>query len=170
MPRQILAQTMVACLTMTEFFKTSQHRWALLMLTLTLACASSGRSSGTDPCADFELDVKKVWTVDTRINLEAKLLERWSGETKLEVAKMRTEVVVTSMDRFARSWVMMRQATCNDHFKRDLLPADKYQSRVQCLDAALQRQNTFVQSLSDGGELASDALSWLDQELQQCGK
>ncbi len=114
--------------------------------------------------------MKKVWTKDTRVSLEAKLLERWGGEAQMEVAKQRTEEVVTGMDRFARSWVMMRQASCNDHFKRDLLPADQYQARVQCLDGALQRQNTFVQALSAGGELASDALAGLDQELQQCGK
>lgn len=146
------------------------------MLALTLgspiACASGSSSPGgsKDLCADFELDVKKVWAKDTRVGLEAKLLERWGGEVQMEVAKQRTEEVVTGMDRFARSWVMMRQASCNDHFKRDLLPADQYQARVLCLDGALQRQSTFVQALSAGGELASAALAGLDQELQQCGK
>ncbi len=151
-----------------------QRSGARLLLVLALgspvACASSGPGASKDPCADFDLDVKKVWTKDTRVSLEAKLLERWGGEAQMEVAKQRTEEVVTGMDRFARSWVMMRQASCNDHFKRDLLPTDQYQARVQCLDGALQRQYTFVQALSAGGELASDALAGLDQELQQCGK
>jgi len=134
------------------------------------ACATSRSRAPADPCGDFTLDVKKVWSQSTRVSVEGKLLERWGGEGQLEVARQRASAVITEMDRFGRSWVMMREAVCNDHFKRGLLDKDDYRVRVQCLDAALQRQNTLVQAMTGGGELASDALTGLDRELQQCGR
>jgi hypothetical protein len=139
-----------------------------LLFGLFVACATRP-GAAADRCADFELDVKRVWSQETKVRVEAKLLERWSGEGELEVARARAEEVGTRMDRFAQSWVMMRQAVCNDHFKRGLLSAEDYRARVKCLDGALQRQNTLVQAMSGGEELAADALAGLDQELQRCG-
>lgn len=150
------------------------RRWRLapaLSLVSVFACATSSAPTGAaDTCADFELDVRRVWSQETKIKLEGKLLERWGGEGQIEIARERAQEVTTHMDRFARSWVMMRQSVCNDHFKRGLLDAEGYRVRVACLDAALQRQNTLVQAMSGDGELAADALAALDQELQGCGQ
>lgn len=143
----------------------------LIPFVFVVACArSSEPGNSPDRCADFELDVRRVWSNETRVKVEAKLLERWGGEGTIEVGRQRVQEVTTHMDRFARSWVMMRQAVCNDHFKRGLVDAEEYRVRVGCFDAALQRQNTLVQAMSASGELAAEAFDELDRELQQCGK
>ena len=148
-------------------------------LALCLACAylpACGGSSTpeanntppSDPCADFDLDVKKVWSEETKVNLRAELMGQWQGEFGADVAQERAQSVETKMDDISRDWVMLRRSACLDHFKRGLGTDAEYQARVDCFDRVLQHQRSALSELGRDAEAGAAAMDSLNQELATC--
>ena len=157
------------------------ERYALIwsrshLLTSLLVCClglvgcektTTPEEASTDPCGDFELDVKKVWNDDVRVELGAKILEH-GGDAEIEVRRAKVRSVETTMDAFSRDWVMLKRSACLDHFKRDMLTKEQYQSRSQCFDSLLTRQRTLVQAMMGDPSLGADALEEINRETTRC--
>jgi len=135
------------------------------------ACAGSAppsRNGTDDPCADFELDVRRVWSDETKVNLRASLMDQWSSELDVHVAQEKAQEIETSMDRVAQDWVMLRRSACMDHFKRSVGTADDYRSRTVCFDRVLQRQRAAIEALARDAAAGRSALDAIGQELDSC--
>ncbi|HEU5076186.1 MAG TPA: hypothetical protein VFU02_18465 [Polyangiaceae bacterium] len=149
-----------------------------LRLTLCLLCAPLAACGGSstpgansavaDPCTDVDLDVKKVWSEETKVDLRAELMGQWGGELGTEVARQRAQSVETQMDDIARDWVMLRQSACLDHFKRGLGTDAEYQARVACFDSVLQHQRSALGALARDADAGVAALDDLNRELVTC--
>ena len=132
---------------------------------LLCSCASSPPPQqgqpGSDPCADVELDVEKVWSAGIRAEFLGKGGEI-AGETR--------QAVATRLDALSRDWVMLRRSVCLDHFKRQVIDKQQYASRAQCLDQTLQRQRTLIAALDAGSEAQPESqLQALSDEIGRCG-
>ena len=93
-----------------------------------------------DPrCADFELDVQRVWNAETKAEIKGRF-----GSTGVAYAQQTYESVVTRMDDATRDWVMLRESLCNDCLVRGLIPRELYAAASMCYDAALIRQRTAI--------------------------
>ncbi len=131
---------------------------------LAAGCGAGSNGAATaDPCADFELDVKKVWNAEARIRLSAAMKEISAGGSAVK-----EEEVVTKMDDVTRDWVMLKQSACNDHFKRGLLSAEEYRKKADCFDAFLQHVRAMLTALEKGDGVAADGLMTAPGELDQC--
>jgi hypothetical protein len=138
------------------------------------ACASSqspapvGASSRADACSDFDLDVKKVWSEETKVNVQANLMGQWGGQLGTDVARERAQSVTTHMDQISQDWVMLRRSACLDHFERHVGTDAEYQARVDCLNRILARQRTVVTTLNSDAKQSAEAMSGLNGELEKC--
>ena len=130
--------------------------------TTQLACAGTGKNSASqaDPCADFDIQVEKVWSASIR----GQVMQH-GGEIEVE----KRESVVNKMDRISEDWVMMRTSVCKDHFVRGVIDQPTYAARVRCFDDRLERQRTLSETLQAGGDGTSlDAIAGsLDELLAQ---
>ena len=121
-----------------------------------------------DPCSDFDLDVRKVWSEQTKVEVRASIMDQWSAELGADVAAQQAQSVETSMDRIASDWVMLRRSACLDHFKRGIGSDGEYQAKVGCFDRVLQRQRTALGELGEGSAAGLAAIEGLNQELASC--
>lgn len=123
--------------------------------------APAESKADSDPCADVELDVEKVWSAGIRAEFLGKGGEI-AGETR--------QAVATKLDALSRDWVMLRRSVCLDHFKRQVISQAAYASRAACLDQNLQRQRSLIAAL-DGGSTADPGaqLQSLSDEVGKCG-
>ncbi|NVB38014.1 hypothetical protein G6O69_09235 [Pseudenhygromyxa sp. WMMC2535] len=127
------------------------------------ACAGSRASSSqskTDPCADFEVEVERVWSASVRA-------EFMKQSAALEVE--RRQAVANEMDLIAEDWVRTRTSVCRDHFVRGIIDAETYAARVRCFDDRLERQRSSSELLRAAGDAADLALveASLDELLAQ---
>lgn len=126
---------------------------ALLPLLCALACANAKRGATSDPCADFEVEVERVWSAA----IKAQVMEK-GGELEVE----RRSAVTNKMDHVSEDWVRMRTSVCKDHFVRGLISKDDYAARVRCFDDRLDRQRKLVELLQ-GGAAAGEIEAAIDQ-------
>ena len=142
---------------------------AVSLLGVGCAHASSQRAGGADAaCDDFQTDVEHVWNEQTKVNVRASLMDRWSGELGVDVARQQSESVASKMDRVAQDWVMLRRAACMDHFKRGVGSAEAYQARARCFDDVLQTQRNVLIGLQNGSVASVSDVSALDGVLDRC--
>jgi hypothetical protein len=124
------------------------------------APAEAGKPA-SDPCADVELDVEKIWSASIRAEFLGKG-GAIAGETR--------QAVATKLDALSRDWVMLRRSVCLDHFKRQVITQQQYASRAACLDQNLQRQRSLIAALDAGGQVELDSeLKSVSDEIGQCG-
>jgi hypothetical protein len=134
----------------------------VLVLCLLAGCGGTQDpgGGGDDPCADVELDVKRVWSAEIRAEVVG-----YGGQ----IGGMTREEVATRMDDVSRDWAMLRRSACRDHFVRHLISAEDLAAKNRCLDGTLQKQRTLVESLrSPSAELSPDAMQSLSQDLDGC--
>jgi hypothetical protein len=140
--------------------------------TMVLACGGSQKpdanSTANDQCSDFELDVKKVWSEETKVKVQADFMGQWGGTLGADVAQQRAQSVGTSMDRIAQDWVMLRRSVCMDHYKRGLGTDAEYQARVDCFNRVLSRQRMVLEQLNKDADAATTAMDGLNGELDSC--
>ena len=122
-----------------------------------LACAAAPPRT-SDPCADFEVEVERVWSASIR----AEALDR-GGELEIESRR----AVVNKLDRISEDWVMMRTSVCRDHFVRELISKAEYAARVRCFDDRLDRQRTLAEALAGGGADLASVDGALDELLAE---
>ena len=126
------------------------------------AAPAQPAKSDSDPCADVELDVEKVWGASIRAEFLGKG-GAIAGETR--------QAVATKLDALSRDWVMLRRSVCLDYFKREVISKQQYSSRAACLDQNLQRQRTLIAALDAGSEAQPDSqLKAVSDEIGRCGK
>jgi tetratricopeptide (TPR) repeat protein len=91
------------------------------------------------PCEDFELDVERIWSKQTRAQVKA-------GIVQLDASSGKTiaERVVTRMDAVTRDWVMMQQRCCIDTVVHKTMPAEVYTKITACLLTNLAQQRQIV--------------------------
>lgn len=102
-----------------------------------------------DPCADFELDVQKVWSAGIKAEFMGK-----GGSIRAEEKKS----IATKMDQLSDDWVRLRTATCRDHFHRRLIDGETYTKRAQCFDDRLDQQRKIV-ALANSDAVAAQKLA-----------
>src|SRR5262249_34670300 len=110
----------------------------LASVSVLVACGpqpSAAAPGDKDPCADFELDVEKVWSA----TIKAQVLG-YGGEMQAG----QRQSIATKLDQSSDDWVRLRTATCRDHFQRKLIDADTYRERVKCFDDRLDEQRKIV--------------------------
>jgi hypothetical protein len=132
---------------------------AVVLVSLTSACERGGQTQApsSDPCADFEVEVEKVWSA----SIKAQVMHK-SGSIEVE----RRAGVTNKMDRISEDWVMMRTSVCKDHFVRGMIDKGQYAARVQCFDDRLDRQRTLATALTGGaGEAEFGAIEGALDEL-----
>jgi tetratricopeptide (TPR) repeat protein len=120
------------------------------------------------PCEDFELDVKRVWSSQTKADVKAGIIEvggEWGQAVSLEVT--------TKLDALSRGWVMMKQSACRDHLIRKVLPAEAYNRISSCLNTVLVDQGTLLaiahSPSRDAIAQMNETLRAIGDELQSCG-
>jgi hypothetical protein len=110
-----------------------------LAASIALACGGStppaSGPAGGGPCADFQLDVERVWSA----SVKAEILGKGGA---IEASKR--EAITTKLDQLSDDWVRLRTSTCRDHFDRKLLTGDEYKKRVRCFDDRLDQQRRLV--------------------------
>lgn len=148
-----------------------------LLLGVWIACQACGggdkparstADTAVDPCSDFELDIKKVWSDDTKVKVNASLMNQWGGSLGVDVARSKAESVTTNLDHIASDWVMLRRSACLDHFKRKIGSDAEYQTRVACFDRVLQRQRTVQTEILQNADLGSKSADALNADLNGC--
>ena len=102
------------------------------------------------PCADFQLDVERIWSA----GVKAEIMGKGGG-----VEAKKREVVATKLDQLSDDWVRLRTATCRDHFDRRLITADEYRKRVTCFDDRLDQQRKLVALAKADDTGAAEALA-----------
>lgn len=130
---------------------------ASFALGLALACANAQPRAAADPCADFELEVERVWSAAIKAEVMAK-----GGSIEVE----QRSAVTNQMDRISEDWVRMRTSVCKDHFVRELISKDEYAARVRCFDDRLDRQRKLAELL-EGGAPASEVEPAIDELIAQ---
>lgn len=146
---------------------------AILLGTTLPGCASTPNSAAapraetSDPCYDADIAAKRVWNEETRITINARVLQ-WGGELGVDVAQQRAQDITNSMDRLTDDWARMRKAVRRDHFVRETLSKDEYQRRADCLDRLLARQRTFLDSLTTPNSDITAQLQNINRELVTC--
>lgn len=113
------------------------------------------------PCEDFELDVRRVWSSETKAEISAGIVGvggEWGQRVVLDVT--------TRLDAVSRGWVLMKESVCKDHLVRKTLPAEAYNRIASCLDTVLVRQSTL---LAIAQSPSRDALSKMSETLQNIG-
>ncbi len=160
----------------------ARHRCAMPGLLVALALAGGAVASGcttapitppphiqhppstpkvSGPCEDFELDVTRVWSSETKAEISAGIVEvggEWGQRVVLDVT--------TRLDAVSRGWVLMKQSVCKDHLVRKTLPAEAYNRISSCLDTVLVRQSTL---LAIAQSPSRDALSKMSETLRNIG-
>jgi hypothetical protein len=133
----------------------------VLTLLCVLACANAKRGASSDPCADFEVEVERVWSAA----IKAQVMDE-GGAIEVE----RRSAVTNKMDHVSEDWVRMRTSVCKDHFVRGLISKDDYAARVRCFDDRLDRQRKLVELLQGGGaaEEVEAAIDRLVAEPASC--
>lgn len=126
---------------------------AVLALLGALACANAKPRASADPCADFDVEVERVWSAA----IKARVMDK-GGEIEVE----QRSAVTNKMDHVSEDWVRMRTSVCKDHFVRGLIDKDDYAARVRCFDDRLDRQRKLVELL-EGGAAASEVQAAIDQ-------
>lgn len=126
---------------------------AVLTLLCAIACANAKRGASSDPCADFEVEVERVWSAA----IKAQVMDK-GGAIEVE----RRSAVTNKMDHVSEDWVRMRTSVCKDHFVRGLITKDEYATRVRCFDDRLDRQRKLVELLQGGGA-ANEVEAAIDQ-------
>ena len=124
----------------------------ILLVIVLAACGGNQEATspgGKDPCADFELDVQKVWSAGIKAELMGK-----GGSIQVDERKS----IATKMDQLSDDWVRLRTATCRDHFHRKLIDAETYAKRVQCFDDRLDQQRKIV-ALANSDATAAQKLA-----------
>lgn len=136
----------------------------ILMLICLGACATTSNVvKNQDPCADFDLDVQKVWSVEAKAKVENGFL-KYGGEAGAKQASQ----VISQMDNLTRDWVMLRKATCKDYFVRKLISQEDYKKRTACLDDSLNKSRTLITAFQSGDAAAINQLIKLASEIGNC--
>ena len=128
----------------------SVRRWVPLPVSLLLASSLPLLAAGCRPpeppdagagaaCEDFEFDVERVWSKESRTRVEAGLIEIDAAH-----GRVIAERVVTKMDAITRDWVMMQQQICKDTLVRKTMPEEVYTKISVCLLANLAQQRQLV--------------------------
>lgn len=138
---------------MRSLLRPARPALAVLTLLATLACANAKRGASADPCADFEVEVERVWSAA----IKAQVMDK-GGAIEVE----RRAAVTNKMDHISEDWVRMRTSVCKDHFVRSLITKDDYAARVRCFDDRLDRQRKLAELLQ-GGAAASEVEAAIDQ-------
>ena len=154
-----------------DMLKLARHRHLVLALSMGVTLASckknSTQPSPPDKCADNTIAVTKKEREEVRAIIKAKVL-KWEAEAGGEVVRAKELEITNSMDRVLDDWARMRQAVCYDHFKREMITAEEYQTRVDCLNAILAQQRTFLQSLESPQADASAQLAEINNSITDC--
>jgi hypothetical protein len=129
--------------------------------------AEEPKQQAADPCYDADIGGKRVWNDETRVRIQAEVLQ-WGGEIGAEVAQKKALEITSGMDQLTDDWARMRKAVCKDHFTRHTLTSEQYQARADCLDHLLTRQRTYLSSLASPRADASEQLEAIGAELEKC--
>ncbi|MBN2343966.1 MAG: hypothetical protein JXX29_06935 [Deltaproteobacteria bacterium] len=127
----------------------------IFLLSLTVfSCGPTQRGTKSDVCDQFEVDIKKVWNAEVKLQVKAAAKTMFGGEAGVQ----KSEEIATKMDLVTQDWVLLSKKACINHVQLEITTKEEYRKKTECLDKYLMLQRTLLLAIQNNQQAEVDSI------------